>query len=132
MLLGLSLLVIGTFLGAFWASESWGRYWAWDPKETWALISILVYVVLTHLRLWPKLDDPLLFATGSLWGYSSILMTYFGVNYYLTGKHAYAGGSPVPLPTWMFYSIAALALLTLLAWLRRRSATSPVRSSAGV
>ena len=125
MTLGLFLLVIGTFLGAIWASESWGRYWGWDPKETWALISIIVYVIITHLRLMPALDNPLLFATLSLWGYGSILMTYFGVNYYLTGLHAYAGGDPVPLPGWAFATVAVLASLTALAWFCAGRAASP-------
>ncbi|RLA61138.1 MAG: protein NrfI, partial [Epsilonproteobacteria bacterium] len=93
--LGLTLLVIGNFLGGIWANESWGRYWGWDPKETWAYISILVYVIVLHIRLIKKIYTPYLFAVLSVLAFSSILMTYFGVNFYLAGMHSYATGDPV-------------------------------------
>ena len=89
--IGLTLMTAGTFVGAVWANESWGRYWGWDPKETWALITILVYVVTTHLRLVKNLDNPKLFNWLSIIAFFSVLMTYFGVNYYLTGMHSYGG-----------------------------------------
>jgi cytochrome c-type biogenesis protein CcsB len=88
---GLALMTIGTFLGAVWANESWGRYWGWDPKETWALITILVYAVATHLRLVKKWDNPRLLNWMSILAFACVLMTYFGVNYYLTGMHSYGG-----------------------------------------
>ncbi|MEP0712917.1 MAG: cytochrome c biogenesis protein CcsA, partial [Algoriphagus sp.] len=86
--IGLFLLTIGTFLGGVWANESWGRYWAWDPKETWALISVLVYVIVLHLRLVPATKNSIVYNLASLWAFSSIIMTSFGVNYYLSGLHS--------------------------------------------
>ena len=102
LILGLSLLVIGNFLGGIWANESWGRYWGWDPKETWAYISIIVYTIVLHVRLIPKLYSQYLFAVLSLLAFASILMTYFGVNFYLAGMHSYATGDPVPIPPWVY------------------------------
>jgi cytochrome c-type biogenesis protein CcsB len=89
MLIGLALMTIGTFCGAVWANESWGRYWGWDPKETWALITIIVYVIVTHLRLVKKWDNPLLFNILSVLAFLAVLMTYFGVNHILSGMHSY-------------------------------------------
>lgn len=88
---GLVLMTAGTFLGAVWAAESWGSYWSWDPKETWALITILVYTICTHARLVPKLNRPKWFCILSIIGFACVLMTYFGVNYFLSGMHSYAG-----------------------------------------
>ncbi len=115
IVLGLFLLTVGTFLGGVWANESWGRYWAWDPKETWALISILVYAAILHLRLFPPLKDALVFNLAALWGFSTIIMTSFGVNYYLSGLHSYAQGDPVPVPLWVYYAVMILAVITLIA-----------------
>jgi cytochrome c-type biogenesis protein CcsB len=89
LLTGLALMTIGTFLGAVWANESWGRYWGWDPKETWALITIIVYSVVTHLHLVKKWNSDWLFNFTSVLGFSSVLMTYLGVNYFLSGMHSY-------------------------------------------
>lgn len=86
---GLALMTIGAFLGAVWANESWGRYWGWDPKETWALITIVVYTIVTHLRLVKKWDNPYLFNLLAALAFASVLMTYFGVNYLLSGMHSY-------------------------------------------
>src|SRR5690606_15124154 len=116
--IGLFLLAIGTFLGGVWANESWGRYWAWDPKETWALISVLVYAVIQHLRLVPATRSAIVYNLASLWGFSSIVMTSFGVNYYLSGLHSYAKGDPVPVPIWVYWVVAFLALVSVLAVLR--------------
>jgi cytochrome c-type biogenesis protein CcsB len=121
LIAGLYLLTIGTFLGAVWANESWGRYWGWDPKETWALISIIVYTIVTHARLIPGLKGLFIFNTLALFAFSSILMTYFGVNYYLSGLHSYAGGDPVPVPVFVYYAVAGIILLTLAASIRFRS-----------
>jgi cytochrome c-type biogenesis protein CcsB len=118
--LGLYLLTIGSFLGAVWANESWGRYWGWDPKETWALITILVYAFILHMRLIPSLKSSFAFNFGALFGLSSVLMTYFGVNYYLSGLHSYAGGDPVPIPSWIYFAIAALFSLSFFAWYNNR------------
>ncbi|MBE0668786.1 MAG: c-type cytochrome biogenesis protein CcsB, partial [Bacteroidales bacterium] len=86
--LGLYFLTIGTFLGAIWANESWGRYWGWDPKETWSLITIVIYTLVTHSRMIPGMKDTYTFNVLSLFAFSSVLMTYFGVNYYLSGLHS--------------------------------------------
>lgn len=119
--LGLYLLTIGSFLGAIWANESWGRYWGWDPKETWALITILVYTLLLHLRLIPGIKTNFTFNFGALIGLGSVLMTYFGVNYYLSGLHSYAGGDPVPIPSWLYFVVAAIFSLAFFAWYNDRA-----------
>ena len=92
---GMVLLAIGTFLGGQWANESWGRYWGWDPKETWALISLIVYAFVIHMRLIPGLRGRWLFNLCSIIALGSILFTYFGVNYYLSGLHAYQSGGDI-------------------------------------
>jgi len=89
LLVGLALMTIGTFLGAVWANESWGRYWGWDPKETWALITIVVYAVVTHTHLVKKWNNPWVFNLLSVLAFSSVLMTFLGVNYFLSGMHSY-------------------------------------------
>ncbi len=85
------MLAIGMFIGAVWANESWGSYWSWDPKETWALITMIVYAMAFHRESisWMKRD--LFFQTYLLVCFGSIIMTYFGVNYLLGGMHSYAG-----------------------------------------
>ncbi len=88
--IGLVMLTIGNFLGGMWANESWGRYWGWDPKETWALISIMIYAFVLHMRLIPALKSQFTFVIASIISYATILMTYFGVNFYLAGLHSYA------------------------------------------
>ena len=118
--IGLFLLAIGTFLGGVWANESWGRYWAWDPKETWALISVIVYAFVLHLRLIPATKNALVYNLASLWAFSSIIMTSFGVNYYLSGLHSYAAGDPVPIPQWVFWAVGILLLISVLAIVKYR------------
>jgi cytochrome c-type biogenesis protein CcsB len=113
--IGLFLLSVGTFLGGVWANESWGRYWAWDPKETWALISVIVYAFVLHLRLIPKFKNGLVFNLASLWAFSSIIMTSFGVNYYLSGLHSYAAGDPVPVPIWVYWIVLVLFTISVFA-----------------
>ena len=113
--IGLFMLTIGTFLGGVWANESWGRYWGWDPKETWALVSVLVYVFILHMRLIPALAGFYIFNLASLIGIWSIIMTYFGVNYYLSGLHSYAAGDPMPIPSFVYYLIAITFLSAILA-----------------
>jgi len=92
---GMVLLAIGTFLGGQWANESWGRYWGWDPKETWALISLIVYAFVIHMRLIPGLRGRWLFNLFSIIALGSVMFTYFGVNYYLSGLHAYQSGGDI-------------------------------------
>jgi len=119
MTIGLFMLTIGTFLGGIWANESWGRYWGWDPKETWALVSVLTYAIILHLRYIPKLSDRFIFNFVSLWGYSSILFTFFGVNFKLVGLHSYAQGEGVAeTPSWVWWTIAIFALFTVFSLVR--------------
>ena len=108
---GLIMLTIGNFLGGMWANESWGRYWGWDPKETWALISIMIYAFVIHMRLIPGLRGRWLFNLASIVAFASILMTYFGVNFYLVGLHSYASGDKIITPNFVYYSAAFVALL---------------------
>lgn len=80
----------GIFLGAVWANVSWGRYWAWDPKEVWALITFLVYGVAFHSQSLRIFRKPLFFHIYMILAFLTVLMTYFGVNYVLGGMHSYA------------------------------------------
>ena len=113
---GLIMLTIGNFLGGMWANESWGRYWGWDPKETWALISIMVYAFVLHMRLIPGMRGRWLFNLMSIVAFASILMTYFGVNFYLSGLHSYASGDKVITPDFVYYSIGFISLLGLISY----------------
>lgn len=115
---GLFLLTIGTFLGGIWANESWGRYWSWDPKETWAFISIILYAFVLHVRLIPGLKSKFLFNLLSLLSFSSVIMTYFGVNYYLSGLHSYAKGDPVPIPSWVYITVTSIFAIAFISYFR--------------
>ena len=108
--IGLIMLTIGNFLGGQWANESWGRYWGWDPKETWALISIMVYAFVIHSRYVPALRGKWIFSLFSVAAFLSILFTYFGVNFHLVGLHSYASGEAHSL-NWIWYSLVAIILL---------------------
>ena len=112
---GLVMLTIGNFLGGQWANESWGRYWGWDPKETWALISIMVYAFVLHMRLVPGLRGRWTFNFASIIAFSSIMMTYFGVNFYLVGLHSYASGAQVITPAFVWYTVAGVLVLGLIS-----------------
>jgi len=116
MTLGLYLLTIGTFLGAIWANESWGRYWGWDPKETWALVTVLVYSIILHLRKIPGLKSIFALSSLAILGLASVLMTFFGVNYYLSGMHSYAQGDPPPIPNALYVAIVIIVALVIAAW----------------
>jgi cytochrome c-type biogenesis protein CcsB len=113
--LGLYFLTIGTFLGAVWANESWGRYWGWDPKETWSLITVILYSIVLHSRLIPGMKDIFTFNLLSIFAFAGVLMTYFGVNYYLSGMHSYAAGDPVPIPVFVYVAVIVLAALSIYA-----------------
>ena len=115
---GLVMLTIGNFLGGQWANESWGRYWGWDPKETWALISIMVYAFVIHTRLVPGLRGKWTFNFLSVAAYGSIMMTYFGVNFYLVGLHSYASGAQVITPTFIYYTVFGVIVLGALSFWR--------------
>lgn len=119
--IGLFALTIGTFLGGVWANESWGRYWSWDPKETWAFISVMVYAFVLHMRLVPGLRGRYAFHTVTMFAFSTVIMTYFGVNYYLTGLHSYAAGDPIPVPLWVYIVAGLMITLSLLAWFKYKS-----------
>ena len=84
------LLTIGIFVGAIWANVSWGRYWGWDPKEVWALITMLVYALALHPSSLPPFRKPMFFHIFSIVAFLTVLVTYFGVNYILGGIHSYA------------------------------------------
>ncbi|EGM8809913.1 TPA: cytochrome c biogenesis protein CcsA [Campylobacter jejuni] len=119
MIFGLCLLTVGNFLGAIWANESWGRYWSWDSKETWALVSILVYAAILHLRMIPKYCNQFVFALWSMFAYWVIIMTYFGVNYFLTGLHSYAAGEAAQIPNYVYLGFALMVVLVLFARRKR-------------
>ncbi len=118
--IGLSLMIIGSCLGAIWANESWGRYWAWDPKETWALITILCYLLSTHVRMLPRLYSLYSFNVLTMFSFLSVLMTYFGVNYFLSGMHSYNSSQlPEGIMLYLCLSVGAMLLLAIVARLRR-------------
>lgn len=118
---GLVLLTAGTFLGAVWANESWGRYWGWDPKETWALVTMIVYAFVLHARFVPVLrrGGAWLFNVLTVGALGTVLMTFFGVNYYLSGMHSYGADSAPPglYAIWVVYGAAAV--VAVLAWRKR-------------
>lgn len=127
LIIGLYMLTIGTFLGGIWANESWGRYWGWDPKETWALISVIVYSFVAHTRFIPSLNNKFAFNFLSLISFSSILMTYFGVNYYLAGLHSYAKGDPVPVPDFVPYTVGIIIAISIIAFIRNKTKITEAR-----
>jgi cytochrome c biogenesis factor len=125
------MLTIGTFLGGVWANESWGRYWGWDPKETWALVSVLVYAVILHLRYIPALSGKFTFNVVSFWGYSAILFTFFGVNFYLVGLHSYAQGEGLgQFPDWILYTALGFLALTIIAGIKNNQYGQLVKKEA--
>jgi cytochrome c-type biogenesis protein CcsB len=112
---GLVLLVIGNFLGGIWANESWGRYWGWDPKETWTLVTVILYSFTLHLTLIPAIRTTFIFSFFSFISFGAVLMTYFGVNYYLSGLHSYADGDPVAIPNYVFYALGVIGIISVFA-----------------
>ena len=113
--IGLVLLIIGNFLGGIWANESWGRYWGWDPKETWTLVTIILYSFTLHLTLIPSVRSTFTFSFMSFISFGAVLMTYFGVNYYLSGLHSYAGGDSIPVPSYVYYGLVVVFVVSALA-----------------
>lgn len=112
MIAGLIFLYIGIFLGAIWANESWGRYWSWDPKETWALITAIVYTAVLHYRwFWRKKND-WTFNLFSQISFLAVLMTFLGVNYLLSGMHSY--GNTAGLSGASYVGLALLACFFVL------------------
>ena len=116
MTIGLVMLTIGNFLGGMWANESWGRYWGWDPKETWALISIMVYAFVIHMRLIPGLKSNFAFTVASILSFGSIIMTYFGVNFYLAGLHSYAKDDQEISLVFISITLIIISILSFLAY----------------
>ncbi len=130
-MVGLYFLTIGTFLGAIWANESWGRYWGWDPKETWALITIVLYSFIAHMRLIPSLKGVYNYNLASVIGFASVLMTYFGVNYYLSGLHSYGKGVADGIHWAVPVSFGVLAVLIIVAWIRDSNFQKTVEEAGG-
>ncbi|MBR5240688.1 MAG: cytochrome c biogenesis protein CcsA [Muribaculaceae bacterium] len=120
MYIGLILVTIGTFLGAVWANISWGRYWGWDAKESWALITILIYAIVTHTRLVPKFKNEIIFSALSVIASLSVLMTYFGVNYYLSGLHSYGNNDAPPAVEYIVAFYIFIVILSVVAFFRYR------------
>ncbi len=121
MTIGLVLATIGTFLGGVWANESWGRYWGWDAKETWALVIVMVYALILHFRFVPGLRGPYAFNLATGIGFSSVIMTFIGVNYYLTkGLHSYARGDTPVFAWWVFAILGGIFTLFLIAGIRNK------------
>ena len=122
LIIGLILATLGTFLGAVWANESWGKYWGWDAKETWALIIVVTYSVVLHMRFIPKLNTKLAFNIASVLGFSSVIMTFVGVNYYLSkGMHSYGAGDTPVFPLWAWGTIFAILILIIAAGIKEKN-----------
>jgi len=121
MKIGVTFLATGIILGAVWASESWGRYWGWDPKETWSLITLMGYLAILHGRFAGWLDTyGVSVANVACWGL--VLFTFYGVNYFLVGLHSYAGEGPenFELPTLLVVYLAFETLVVAFGvWYRK-------------
>ena len=117
---GLFMVSVGTYLGGVWANESWGRYWGWDAKETWALVTILAYAFILHMRIIPKLTGLFAYNLATIFGLASVIMTYYGVNYYLSGLHSYATGDPVPVPNWVYIVVVCIIIISSVAYFKKR------------
>lgn len=127
--IGLVLATIGTFLGGIWANESWGRYWGWDAKETWALVIVLVYAFVLHMRFVPGLRGKYILNVVTLWSFSTVIMTFVGVNYYLTkGLHSYARGDAPAFAWWVWVIIFGLVLLSIIAGIREKNINQQTKS----
>lgn len=115
MTVGLYMLTVGAFLGGVWANESWGRYWGWDPKETWSAVTIVIYAFVLHMRFIPGMKGLTTFNIWSVISFSSVIMTYLGVNYLLAGMHSYAKGEAASIPAWVYYTITVIAVVVFYA-----------------
>jgi len=126
---GLLFLAAGIIFGAVWANESWGRYWGWDPKETWSLITFFVYLAIVHARFAGWIRDFGLAASAIL-GFLSVVMTYYGVNFILaSGLHSYGFSEGGQL--WvLIYVLVEIAVISA-AFLRRRLAIQPALEAGG-
>lgn len=119
--IGLALMTTGTFLGAVWANESWGRYWGWDPKETWALVTMMVYAIVAHLHLSRRTSGIWLFNAASTLAFTSVVMTFFGVNYFLSGMHSYGMNEGLDhFFTIVYSATAAVIMLIAISYFGKR------------
>jgi len=118
---GIVLATIGTFLGGVWANESWGRYWGWDAKETWALVIVIAYSIILHIRFIPKMSSAYVFNVASVLGFGSVIMTFVGVNYYLSkGLHSYGAGDTPVFPLWAWGMILSLITLMIASGMKEK------------
>lgn len=122
--IGIYFLTIGIFIGGIWANESWGRYWGWDPKETWSLITLLIYAFVLHMRFIPGLRGKFAFNLGALLSFGMVIMTYFGVNYFLSGLHSYASADAFTVPKWVYISLVLVVSLVISAYIKQREEDS--------
>ncbi len=119
--IGVFMAAVGTFLGGIWANESWGKYWGWDSKETWALVIVITYTIVLHLRFASSMLREFIFNVAAVLAYASVLMTFFGVNYYLSkGLHSYASGDTPVFPVWAWVAILSILSLLVAAWFRQK------------
>jgi cytochrome c-type biogenesis protein CcsB len=122
VIVGLVLATVGTFLGGVWANESWGRYWGWDAKETWALVIVIAYTIVLHLRFVPKMQSNYTFNVASIFGFASVIMTFVGVNYYLSkGMHSYGAGDTPVFPLWAWGIILSMLALIVVSGIHQQS-----------
>ncbi len=122
LIIGLVLATLGTFLGAVWANESWGRYWGWDAKETWALIIVLTYSIVIHMRFIPRFNTKYIFNVASVLGFASVIMTFIGVNYYLSkGMHSYGAGDTPIFPLWAWGTIFVIIIIIIVAGIKEKN-----------
>lgn len=112
-IIGLFLMTRRTVLGVVWANESWGRYWGWDPKETWAQ-AILIYSFITHMHKINGFDNTFSLSALLIMTYSSVLMAYFEINYYLSGLHSYGQADGNSSPAIIYISLIVIFVLIVL------------------
>ncbi|MBA3957387.1 MAG: cytochrome c biogenesis protein CcsA [Parachlamydiaceae bacterium] len=120
MYIGIAMLVPGTILGGVWAAESWGRFWDWDPKESWAFISICTYLVIVHAHRFHRIGNIGL-AIGAIVGLLAISFTWYGVNYILgTGLHSYGFGSGGEFFYYLFLLTDIFFVISIKTWITLR------------
>jgi len=118
--IGLFLITIGGILGSIWANESWGRYWGWDPKESWTLILILSYAVVLNLRFVIRSHWTYWLNVWALFAFGALLMTYFGVNRLFSGMHAYGGKREGHFPLMFFWIVGIWVVLSIMGYRNRK------------
>ncbi len=119
--IGLFLVTIGTFFGAVWANESWGRYWGWDAKETWSLAIIIAYSMILHFRLVPIMKGKYIFNVGAVISIATVIMTFIGINYYFTKSiHSYASGTTPTFPFWVWIVSFLIFALFIFSGIKRK------------